>query len=191
MAPSVGNANQLPKNQNTCATPTTEPRVHVDTPGPSQRRLVIPPMMPTNQYPMEDIREEVQRRIRLAREREIPRQVDQILERDRLFREERDRLDEEATRAEQKHRARESYHTRTISYRPSVVHQTAPPADANAVLLQELLMAQKREFDEFKQTVLASLPGRASRTVPQIVMSFTTRLNAVPIPTGFILPQFT
>ncbi|GAA0152118.1 hypothetical protein LIER_10678 [Lithospermum erythrorhizon] len=43
-------------------------------------------------------------------------------------------------------------YTRIASYKPLVVHQRVPPADANAVLLQELLAAQKRKFDEFKQT---------------------------------------
>ncbi|GAA0150116.1 hypothetical protein LIER_09126 [Lithospermum erythrorhizon] len=80
---------------------------------------------------------------------------------------------------------------RTASYRPLVVHQTIPPMDANAALLQELLANQKRELDEFKQTVLASLPERVSRSVPHTVMPFTVRLNAVPIPVEFILPQFT
>ncbi|GAA0150546.1 hypothetical protein LIER_09469 [Lithospermum erythrorhizon] len=41
---------------------------------------------------------------------------------------------------------------RTASYRPSVVHQTAPPVEPSVALLQELLANQKREFDEFKQT---------------------------------------
>ncbi|GAA0171867.1 hypothetical protein LIER_25803 [Lithospermum erythrorhizon] len=80
--------------------------------------------------------------------------------------------------------------TRTHSYAPSMVQQTVPRADDNAVLVQELLAAQKREFDEFKQTVLASLPGRANRNVPQAIMPFIARLNIVPIPTGFVLPQF-
>ncbi|GAA0152186.1 hypothetical protein LIER_37442 [Lithospermum erythrorhizon] len=39
--------------------------------------------------------------------------------------------------------------------------------------------------------VLASLPGRVSRAVPQAVIPFTARLNVVPIPIGFLLPQFT
>ncbi|GAA0171524.1 hypothetical protein LIER_41176 [Lithospermum erythrorhizon] len=108
-------------------------------------------MPPIDQSPMEDIREKVQRRVCLARVREIQRQVDQILERDRLVLEERDRLDEEATRVEQEQRARESYNTdnppytptynplytssmlpkygdtRTASYRPLVVHTKQSP----------------------------------------------------------------
>ncbi|GAA0186027.1 hypothetical protein LIER_33315 [Lithospermum erythrorhizon] len=132
---------------------------------------------------MEDIHEKVHRRIRLDREQELQRQVDLILERDRLVREERERLDEEAARAEHEHKERESYRTddppytptysplytnsmlpeygSTItasSYRPSVVHQTILPIDANVDLLQELLANKKKEFDEFQQTVLASLP---------------------------------
>ncbi|GAA0154905.1 hypothetical protein LIER_37992 [Lithospermum erythrorhizon] len=54
--------------------------------------------------------------------------------------------------------------TRTDSYRSSVVQQT---------------------------TVLASILGRANRVVTHAIMPFTARLNVVPIPTGFILPQFT
>ncbi|GAA0155614.1 hypothetical protein LIER_13303 [Lithospermum erythrorhizon] len=151
VVPSVGNANQVPQNQNqnTSETIITEQRVQVDTPGPSQQRPGIPPMMPPiDQYPVEDILEEVQQRVRLVREREVQRQVDVNLGRDRLVHEERDRLVEKETHAEQEHRARESYHTndppytptysprytssmlpeyghaRTTSYRPSVVNQT-------------------------------------------------------------------
>ncbi|GAA0169860.1 hypothetical protein LIER_24245 [Lithospermum erythrorhizon] len=80
---------------------------------------------------------------------------------------------------------------RTTSYRPSVVHQNTLPVDPIAALLQELLANQKRESNEFKQTVLASLPGRENRFVAHAVMPFIVRLGAVPIPVGFILPQFT
>ncbi|GAA0163063.1 hypothetical protein LIER_19024 [Lithospermum erythrorhizon] len=96
-------------------------------------------------------------------EQEVQRQVDLILERDRLVREERERLDEEAARAEHEHSLiytntmlPEYGSSRTASYRPSVIHKTVPPTDPNAELLQELLANQKGEFDEFKQTVLAS-----------------------------------
>ncbi|GAA0154988.1 hypothetical protein LIER_12820 [Lithospermum erythrorhizon] len=78
--------------------------------------------------------------------------------------------------------------TRSHSYGPSIVQQTIPRADPNTAMLQEILAAQKRELNEFKQTVLASLPGRANRVVPQVVMPFTARLNVLPIPTRFILP---
>ncbi|GAA0184392.1 hypothetical protein LIER_31680 [Lithospermum erythrorhizon] len=100
MALCMGNTNQVSQNQNTFATPITEQQVHVDTPGPSQQRPSVPPLIPpSDQYPVEDIREEVQRRVHLAREREVQRQAELILERDRLVPKERDRLDEEATRA--------------------------------------------------------------------------------------------
>ncbi|GAA0161318.1 hypothetical protein LIER_17661 [Lithospermum erythrorhizon] len=78
--------------------------------------------------------------------------------------------------------------TRSHSFAPSIVQQKIPRVDPNAPILQELLAAQKREFDEFKHTVLASLPGRAGRVVPQAVMPFTAWLNDVPIPKRFILP---
>ncbi|GAA0144936.1 hypothetical protein LIER_36039 [Lithospermum erythrorhizon] len=40
--------------------------------------------------------------------------------------------------------------TGSHSYAPSIVQQTSPRADPNPVVLQELLAAQKREFDEIK-----------------------------------------
>ncbi|GAA0153493.1 hypothetical protein LIER_11716 [Lithospermum erythrorhizon] len=60
--------------------------------------------------------------------------------------------------------------TRSHSFAPSIVQQTVPRIDPNAAMLQELLAAQKREFDEFKQTVLASLPNRANRAIPQTII---------------------
>ncbi|GAA0185974.1 hypothetical protein LIER_33262 [Lithospermum erythrorhizon] len=160
MAPSLGTANQIPQNQNTSATQTTEQQTPMDMHGPSQQQLGVPPMIsPIEQYSREEIREEVQRTVCLAREQEIHIQVDLILDRDRLVREERKRLDEEAAHAEHEHRKKESYRTddppytptysplytnsmlpeygsaRTISYSPLVVHQTIPPADSNAALL--------------------------------------------------------
>ncbi|GAA0140738.1 hypothetical protein LIER_02034 [Lithospermum erythrorhizon] len=81
--------------------------------------------------------------------------------------------------------------TRSHSFAPSVVQQAVPRMDPNATMLQELLGVQKKEFDKFKQTVLAFLPGRVNHVVPQAVMPFIARLNVVPIPIGFILPQFT
>ncbi|GAA0172331.1 hypothetical protein LIER_41318 [Lithospermum erythrorhizon] len=186
----------------------------MDIPGPSEHQGVPPRAPPVEQFTPDDIREEVQRRVRLAREQEIQRQVNLILERDRLVREEQTRLDEEARQAEQEHGEREPYlvedppytptysplyinfilpkygSTRTTSYRPSVVRQTVPPVDQNATILQEIIVNQKREFDEFKQTVLTSLTGRMNHPVTHAVMPFTTRLNAVSIPVGFILPQF-
>ncbi|GAA0171235.1 hypothetical protein LIER_25319 [Lithospermum erythrorhizon] len=80
MEPSVGNGNEVLQNQNISATQTTKKQVHVDVPSPSQLR--------TKQFPIEGIREKVQRRVRLAREQEVQREVDLILEIDRLVREE-------------------------------------------------------------------------------------------------------
>ncbi|GAA0171573.1 hypothetical protein LIER_43908 [Lithospermum erythrorhizon] len=81
--------------------------------------------------------------------------------------------------------------SRSHSFPPSIMQQTVPRVDPNAAILQELIAAQKREFDEFKQTVLTYLPRRANRVVPHAVMPFTAWLNIVLIPTRFILPQFT
>ncbi|GAA0143194.1 hypothetical protein LIER_03936 [Lithospermum erythrorhizon] len=52
--------------------------------------------------------------------------------------------------------------TRSHSFAPSIMQQTVPRIDLNAAVLQELLAAQTREFDEFKQAMLASLQGRAN-----------------------------
>ncbi|GAA0140470.1 hypothetical protein LIER_35243 [Lithospermum erythrorhizon] len=60
--------------------------------------------------------------------------------------------------------------TRSAAYRPLVVHQTIPLVDHNAAILQELLANQKREFDEFKQMVLASLRGRGNRPDERALM---------------------
>ncbi|GAA0163505.1 hypothetical protein LIER_19351 [Lithospermum erythrorhizon] len=87
---SVGNVDQVPLNKKLGTLPT-EQQVHDDISGTSQPPQVIPP---TYEFPMEDIREEVQRRVHIARQQEIQRQVDQILKRDRLVRENRDRLAE-------------------------------------------------------------------------------------------------
>ncbi|GAA0142243.1 hypothetical protein LIER_03189 [Lithospermum erythrorhizon] len=141
---------------------------NMDVTGTSQQ----PPInTQIQEFPMEDIRDEVKRIVRLAREREIQRQVNQILERDRLVREESERLNETAAHAEEKLRRGESHYTedppytptysplytssmfpqygdtRTASYRPSIVQQTVPPVNSNAILLQELLAVQKIEFD--------------------------------------------
>ncbi|GAA0174983.1 hypothetical protein LIER_41830 [Lithospermum erythrorhizon] len=212
MAPSVGNANIIPQNQNTSTTPTTEqPQINVDIHGSFQPGPAVPPTF-TDKNPIGDIREEIQRRVRLAREKEIQQHVDLILERDSLIREEQERLNTEAARAEEEVRARESNYTddppytptytplytssmfpqygdtRTDSYRPSEVQQTVPQMDPHTTLLQELLAAQKREFDEFIQMVVASIPRRPNRVVTHAVMPFTRRLNVVPIPVGLILP---
>ncbi|GAA0174334.1 hypothetical protein LIER_27748 [Lithospermum erythrorhizon] len=98
MMPSVGNANQVPQNQNTSATQTTEHQIPVDIPDTSQQQPGIAP--PIEQYSREGIREKVPRRVHLAREHEIQRQVNLILERDRLVCEEKERVDEEAVHAE-------------------------------------------------------------------------------------------
>ncbi|GAA0142372.1 hypothetical protein LIER_42715 [Lithospermum erythrorhizon] len=71
---------------------------NMDVPGTSQQ----PPINPqTQEFPMEDIHDEVQRRVRLAREREIQRQVNQILERNRLVCEESERLNETVAHPEE------------------------------------------------------------------------------------------
>ncbi|GAA0177711.1 hypothetical protein LIER_29738 [Lithospermum erythrorhizon] len=187
MIPSLGNVNTIPQNQNTSATPTIEQHANVDIPGPSQPPGVQLTFTQTNENPSDDISEEIQRH------------VDLILERDRLVREEHGRLNAEVAR--ESHYTEDSPYTpiytllyrssmfpqygdsRTDSYRPSVVLQTVPQVDLNTTLLQELLANQKREFDKFKQTVLASLLGRANRSVPHTIIPFTARLNVVPIPT--------
>ncbi|GAA0140576.1 hypothetical protein LIER_01892 [Lithospermum erythrorhizon] len=105
--------------------------------------------------PNRDICDEVQRRVHFAREQEIQRQVDQILARDRLLRENKDRLAKEAIRIEEAYVPRESYttddppytltysplYTRSHSFAPSIVQQTMPRVDSNAAILQELLEA--------------------------------------------------
>ncbi|GAA0174588.1 hypothetical protein LIER_27952 [Lithospermum erythrorhizon] len=74
MAPSVGNLSQVPQNPNIYAIHTTEQQVQMDIPGPSEQQPSVPPTIPTpTQFLQEDIHEEVQRRIRLAREHEIQR----------------------------------------------------------------------------------------------------------------------
>ncbi|GAA0149210.1 hypothetical protein LIER_36884 [Lithospermum erythrorhizon] len=136
------------------------------------------------------------------------------MEKDRLVCKYQDRLVEEATPVKKAYIPRKSYttddppytpiysplytnsmfpeygDTRSHSFAPSIVQQTVHRVDPTTAMLQELLTAQKREFVELKQTVMAFLSGRANRDVPQAVMPFTARLNVVPIPTWFILPQF-
>ncbi|GAA0158494.1 hypothetical protein LIER_15502 [Lithospermum erythrorhizon] len=195
LTPSVGNVDQVLLNKKSESLPI-EQQVCNDIPGTLQPPQVIPP---TYKFPMEGIREEVQRRVHIARQQEIQRPIDQILERDRLVHENRDRLAEAAARAEEAYVPRKSYTTEDSPYTPtysslytnsmlleygdtrshyfvpSIVQQTVPRIDPNAVMLQELLAAQKREFVESKQTVLASLSGRENRAIPQAVMPFTTR----------------
>ncbi|GAA0152593.1 hypothetical protein LIER_37522 [Lithospermum erythrorhizon] len=100
MAPTMGIANQVPQNTNVSAIHTTEWQVHMDIPGPSEQPQGVPSMvLQAEQFSPEDIRQEIQRRICLAREQEIQQQVDLILVGDRLVREEQGRLDEEVVPA--------------------------------------------------------------------------------------------
>ncbi|GAA0162308.1 hypothetical protein LIER_18426 [Lithospermum erythrorhizon] len=102
MAPTVRIANHFPQNTNVSTTQNIEQQVQMDIPGPSEKQGVPP----VEQFSQDDIRKEVQRRVQLVREQEIQRQVDIILERDKLVHEEQARLEEEAIRAEHEHRER-------------------------------------------------------------------------------------
>ncbi|GAA0170374.1 hypothetical protein LIER_24650 [Lithospermum erythrorhizon] len=163
MALSVGNANQVSLNQKSVS-PPTDPQVQTDILG----TLQPPPppiVLPTDEIPIGDILDEVQTRVYLTREQEIQRQVDQILERDRLVHEYKDRLTEKAFGVEEAYVPHESYtiddppytpmynplytnfmfpeygDIRSHSYAPSIVQQTLPRVDPNVVMLQELLAA--------------------------------------------------
>ncbi|GAA0157404.1 hypothetical protein LIER_14679 [Lithospermum erythrorhizon] len=145
----------------------------MDVPGPSEQRGIPSRVPPVDQFPQEDIREEVQIRVRLAREQEIQRQVDAILERDRLVRENQGRLDEE-DRYGKHGRGGESYPKDDPPYT-----STYSPFYTNSML--------PGEFDEFKETVLASLPGRANRSVGRNVIRSATQCSAHTCG----VPQFT
>ncbi|GAA0153956.1 hypothetical protein LIER_12070 [Lithospermum erythrorhizon] len=80
-------------------------------PRPSQQPPGVTPMIPPiEQCLREDIPEEVQRRVILAREQSSI---------DRLVHEEQERLDEEASRTDREHRDRESYRTDYLPYTPT------------------------------------------------------------------------
>ncbi|GAA0163645.1 hypothetical protein LIER_19459 [Lithospermum erythrorhizon] len=160
MAPSVGNDNQVHPNTSIPATQAAEQQRPMDIPGPSEQQP-IPPKEPVFEpFTQEDIREEIQRRVRLAREQEIQRQVEAILERYRVVKEDQERLDEEARQVERRYRERESFpandrpytptysplytdsmipeygSARSAAYQPSVVHQTVPPVDHTTAILR-------------------------------------------------------
>ncbi|GAA0145151.1 hypothetical protein LIER_05406 [Lithospermum erythrorhizon] len=153
LAPSEGNVDQVPLNQK-YVPPPTEQQVQNDIPGTSQPPPIIPP---TYEFPLVDIREEVKRQVHIARQQEI-QQVDQILERDRLVRENRDRLIEDSALVEKAYVPRESYttkdppysptysllytnsllpeygDTRSHSFAPSIMQQIVPRMDPNVVM---------------------------------------------------------
>ncbi|GAA0153492.1 hypothetical protein LIER_11715 [Lithospermum erythrorhizon] len=67
LASCVGNVDQVPLSQKSVPPPTKQ-QVHNDISGTSQPPHVI---SPTDEFLMGDIREEVQRRVHIARQQEI------------------------------------------------------------------------------------------------------------------------
>ncbi|GAA0139164.1 hypothetical protein LIER_00767 [Lithospermum erythrorhizon] len=135
-----------------------------------------PNEQPHHPYPA-DIEVEIQRRVakQLARER------DRIVLSSRYTHHTGQGESEESS--EVPHRTRDNHERRS--------NTPAAPSQLPATQVDPVTQRLQQELVDIKEMMKALIPTATQRKECKTKMPFTDRLNAIPLPKGFILPQFT